>query len=251
MVSNGASTVIACAALALASLALLDSCGGEPCSGSACACPPADCPDLRTTAADNGKTVRLAVGEWATVELRDHSVPASASSSNPKVISQVGKLKVAAQPDSGPPVQVPFPTFQKIYASFHALKAGSARLTIAYVQCPDATADPCSYEVDVNVVQFPKTEVMIDNVYEQNTVKIRRGEAVRFTAPYENDPLWTVSIDSPNVVKWAVEPIYLSRSLFEAAVTAVSAGTAHVQAGRCSSSAPVCSNPWRLTLVVS
>jgi hypothetical protein len=236
MARNGASTVIACAALALA---LLDSCGGEPCSGSACACPPADCPDLSTTAADNGKTVRLAVGEWATVELRDHLVPATASSSNPKVIGQVGKLKVA------------FVKFQKIYASFHALKAGSARLTIAYLKCPDAPADPCSYGVDVNVVQFPKTEVKIDNVYEQNTVKIRLGEAVRFTAPYESDTLWTVTIDSPNVVKWAVEPIYLSHGLLEAAVTALSAGTAHVQAGRCSSSAPVCSNPWRLTLVVT
>jgi len=236
MARNGASTLIACAALALA---LLDSCGGERCSGSTCACPPADCPDLRTTAADNGKTVRLAVGEWATVELPDHAIPATASSSNPKVISQVGKLKGA------------FVNFQKIYASFHALQAGSARLTIAYLKCPDATADPCSYEVEVNVVQFPKTESNIDNVYEHNTVKLRVGEAVRFTAPYESDPLWTVTIDSPNVAKWAVEPIYLSYSLLEAAVTGVSPGTAHIQAGRCSSSAPVCSNPWRLTLVVS
>ncbi len=236
MARNSVWTVIACAAFALT---LLDSCGGEPCAGSACACRPADCPDLRTTAADNGKTVRLAVGEWATVELPDHSVPATASSSNPKVISQVGKLKVA------------FVIFQKIYASFHAFKAGSARLTIGYLKCPDAATDPCSYEVDVDVVQFPKTQATIDNVYELNTVKLRLGEAVRFTAPYESDPLWTVTIDSPNVVKWAVEPIYLSHSMLEAAVTAVSAGTAHVQAGRCSSSAPVCSNPWRLTFVVT
>ena len=235
MARNGASTVIACAAFALT---LLNSCG-EPCPGSACGCLPADCPDLRTTAADNGKTVRLAVGEWATVELPDRSVPATVSSSNQKVISQVGKLKVA------------FVNFQKIYASFHALKAGSARLTIAYLKCPDPAPDPCSYEVDVNVVQFPKTAATIENVYEQNTVKLRLSEAVRFTAPYESDPLWTVTIDTPNVVKWAVEPIYLSRGKLEAAVTAVSAGTAHVQAGRCSSSAPVCSNPWRLTFVVT
>jgi hypothetical protein len=232
MARNGASTVIACAAFALT---LLDSCGVHEHNS----CPPEDCPDLRTTAADNGKTVRLAVGEWATVELPDHSVPATASSSNPKVMSQVGKLKVAVV------------IFQKIYASFHALKAGLARLTIAYLKCPDATADPCSYEVDVNVVQFPKTEAKIDNVYEQNTVNLRLGEAVRFTAPYESDPLWTVTIDSPNVLKWAVEPIYLSYGRLEAAVTAVSAGTANVQAGRCSSSAPVCSNPWRLTFVVT
>jgi hypothetical protein len=237
MARTGAlSTVIACAAV---SLALLVSCGGESCSGSTCACPPADCPDLRTTAADNGKTVRLAVGEWATVELPDHAVPATASSSNPKVLSQVGRLKMA------------YVVFQKIYASFHALKAGSARLAIAYLNCPDATADPCSYEVDVNVVQFPKTEASLDNVYQQNTAKLRLGETVRFTAPYDSDQLSTVTIDSPDVVKWAVEPIYLSRGLFEAAVTAVSVGTAHVQAGRCSSSAPVCSNPWRLTFVVT
>ncbi|SRR6266536_4237644 len=236
MARNSASAVIACAAFALT---LLNSCGaGEPCpSGSTCACPPADCPDLRTTAADNGKTLRLAVGEWATVELPDHSVPATASSSNPKVLSQVGKLKAA------------FVNFQTIYASFHALKAGSARLTIAYLECPDAAADTCSYEVDVNVVQFPKTEAKIDNIFEQNTVKLRQGETVRFTAPYESDPLWTVTIDSPSVVKWAVEPIYLSHSMLEAAVTAVSVGTAHMQGGRCSKSG--CSSPWRLTFVVT
>jgi hypothetical protein len=233
---GGAMTVIACAAFALA---WLDSCGGEPCTGSTCACPPADCPDLRTTAADNGKTMRLAVGEWATVELPDLSVPATASSSNPKVISQVGKVKTE------------YVVFQKIYASFHALKTGSARLTIAYLKCPDTAAGPCSYEVDVNVVQFPKAEATIDNVYMQTTVKLHVGETVRFTAPYESDPLWTLTIDSPDVVKWAVEPIYLSQSMFEAAVTAVSAGTAHLQAGQCSSSAPVCSNPWRLTFVVT
>ena len=127
----------------------------------------------------------------------------------------------------------------------------TARLTIAYLKCPDTAAGPCSYEVDVNVVQFPKAEATIDNVYMQTTVKLHVGETVRFSAPYESDPLWTLTIDSPDVVKWAVEPIYLSQSMFEAAVTAVSAGTAHLQAGQCSSSAPVCSNPWRLTFVVT
>lgn len=241
MARSGASTVIAYAtviACAAVPLALLDSCSGERCAGSTCACPPADCPDLSTTAADDGKTVRLAVGEWATVELPDHAVPVTASSSDPKVIGQVGKVKSA------------YVAFQKIYASFHAIKAGSARLTIAYVECPDVTAGPCSYEVDVNVIQFPKTVAKIDNVYQQNTVKFRRGQTVRLAAPY-GDPSSAPTIDSPDVVKWAVEPIYLSRSLFEAAVTAVSPGTAHVQAGQCSNSDPVCTNPWRVTFVVT
>jgi len=75
---------------------------------------------------------------------------------------------------------------------------------------------------------------------------------VRFSGPAGVPQTSPESIDDPSVIAWAVEPIYLSfGNSMEAAVRAVAPGTAHVEAGACSSTAPVCTRPWRLTLVVN
>ncbi len=225
----------------IAALALPVSCGGERCTGGGtCACPPEYCPDLVTTAKDSGKTFRMAVGEWVSLELPGGAVSATASSSDPTVVTVAGTTKSA------------YVKFQKVVASFHALRSGWASLKFGYLTCDTTTPDPCSNGVEVHVVQFPKTSVTVDNIFEHGTVKLRVGEIARFSAPFANDASWKeVTIDAPEVLRWAVEPIYLSHSLFEAAVAGVSPGAAHVQGYACSAPDPVCSRPWRLTVEVN
>lgn len=209
-------------------------------------CYPNSCGDFNVTASDNGRTIRLAVGQWIFLELPVALNSAMASSSDPNVIAQQGGAGYQNESLFG----------------FHALKPGSARLTSAImssdrsavvaspVTCLAGSTEPCSYEVDVEVVQFPKAKITIDNVSESPAVHLRVGEVARFQAPYSSSPLWTVSIDSPSIVNWIVEPIYPD-SLMEAAVVAKSPGTAHIQSTPCASSEPVCSNPWHLTFVVA
>ena len=173
------------------------------------------------------------------LELPGDALSAAASSSDPTVISVVGKTKSA------------FVNFQKVLASFHALGSGSAQLRFGYETCDTTTPNPCSYEIEMHVVRFPKTNVTIDNVFEHSTVNLKMGDMARLSAPFDWDPSWTVTIDSPGVLRWAIEPIYLSHSSFESVVTPVSRGTAPVQTTPCTGSDPICTNPWRLTIVVS
>lgn len=179
----------------------------------------------------------MAVGEWITLKLQRSATQATASSSDPKVIRAEGNA----------------PSFvrdERPHASFHALRTGSALLSLGYVTCPSDTSEPCSYQVRVVVVQFPKADVTIRNVFEQSFVHLRVGQVARFFAPYPSSQPWSVTIDDPRILDWAVEPIYPQRSL-EAAVVAKSPGTAHVQGDPCQGPEPVCANPWRLTFSVA
>ena len=220
---------------------LIQGCGGEYCGGgAACACSHADCPDFATTAADNGRTFRVAVGEWISLMLPDRHDPGekgTASSSDHRVIDLEGNT--ASYVSDG-----------RVRASFHALKAGAAKLTLGYAVCPAESSEPCSYGVRVDVVQFPRANVTVDNVYAEPDIHLKVGQTARFEAPYPSTQPWTVTIDNPTVLAWAVEPIY-PRSLLEAAVTARSPGTAHLQPDPCSGSEPACSNPWRLSVSVT
>lgn len=203
-----------------------------------CACPPADCADVRTTAADNGKTFSLAVGEWVTEQLPNHSVSAAASSSDPTVIKVVGKTKGAT---IGSAI---------VYASFQAVKAGSAHLVFGYLTCP-ASTDTCSYEVTVRIVAYPKTKANVSiNTSPMATIRIHVGESARFSECCGGSGLGTlkVTIDRTDVLQWAVEPLYNTRFTVEGAVTAVSPGTAHVLAAFCTTE---CTNAWTLTVIAT
>lgn len=203
-----------------------------------CACPAADCPDVRTTAADNGNTFNLAVGEWVTEQLPDLSVSASASSSDPTVIKVVGKTKSAT---IGSAI---------VYASFQAVKGGSAHLVLSYLTCPPST-DACSYEVTVRIFEYPKTKASVSiNTSPMATIRLHVGESARFSECCGGSGFGTlkVTIDRTDVLQWAVEPLYGNRLTVEGAVTAASSGTAHVLATRCSSG---CTNEWTLTVIVS
>lgn len=224
-----------------AAMALLPSCGTiENCGGGGtCACPPTSCADLRTTPADDGKTFRLAVGQWASVALPDRSVAGNATTSDPTVMKLVGKTRKQ------------FVNFAQIYASFQAVKPGSAEIAIAYIECPSATSDPCSYRVNVTVVRFPKTDVSVTNVYEQATVALRVGQTARINAPYGWGAPCSLTIASPGVIKLVVEPICLSYSQLQAVVGAVAPGSGQLQGCGIFSGPAVCSDPWRLTFVVT
>lgn len=208
-------------------------------------CYPTTCADFRVTASDNGRTIfpgvnpqegviRMAVGEWISLEQRVNLNSTTASSSDPNVIALQSSAGYA----------------NLSYRVFHALKAGSAKLTSSSATCSAESSEPCSYEVDVEVVQFPKVKVTIDNIFETSVVHLRVGEVARFQAPFSSSPLWKVSIDSPNIVDWVVEPIYPT-FLMQAAVVAKSPGTAHVHSDPCAGPEPVCSKPWTLTFVVA
>jgi len=203
-----------------------------------CACPPADCADVRTTAADNGKTFSLAVGEWVTEQLPDLSMSAAASSSDPTVIRVVGKIKMAT---IGSAI---------IYASFQALKAGSAQLEFSYLTCR-ASNDACSYEVTVRVIEYPKTKASVSiNTSPMATIRLHVGESARFSECCGGSGLGTlkVTIDRTDVLEWAVEPLYNNNLTVEGAVTAVSPGTAHVFGTFCSTG---CQDVWTLTVIVT
>ena len=227
-----ASILIACASLCV--LALSGCTGGC----GTCACPPADCADVRTTAADNGKTFSLAVGEWITEQLPDHSVSAAASSSDPKVIKVVGKTKNAT---IGSAI---------VYASFQAVKAGSAHLVFSYLTCPPST-DACSYEVIVRIVEYPRTKATVSiNTSPMATIRLHIGESARFSECCGSSGIEAikVTIDRMDILQWAVEPLYNDRLTVEGAVTAVSLGTAHVLATYCSTG---CQDAWTLTVIVT
>ena len=220
---------------------LLQGCGPEYCGGPAnCACSHVDCPDFQTSVADNGRTFRMAVGEWISLKLPDRhesGEKGTASSSDPKVIDLEGNT-------------ASYVSDELVRATFHALKAGSAKLTVGYAVCPAGSSEPCSYGVQVDVVKFPRTDLTVDNVYAEPDIHLKVGQTARFEAPSPSSQPWTVTIDNSNVLAWAVEPIY-PKFMLEAAVTARSPGTAHVQPDPCSGSEPVCSNPWRLTVSVT
>jgi hypothetical protein len=197
-------------------------------------CRTTSCADFRLTASDNGKTIRMAVDEWISLEQPVNLNSTTASSSDPKVIALQSSAGYA----------------NLSYRVFHALKAGSAKLTSSSATCPAESSEPCSYEVAVEVVQFPKVKVTIDNVFETSVVHLRVGEVAQFQAPFSSSPMWKVGIDSPNIVDWVVEPIYPT-FLMQAAVVAKSPGTAQVHSDPCDGPEPVCSKPWTLTFVVA
>lgn len=226
--------------------ALLSSCStgiptGEHCGGdAACACPHSICTDLTLTTADAGKMFRLAVGEWVSLRLADRGVAASASSSDERVLKMSGKPRTAV-------INLPI-----VIASFNALRVGSARLTFGYLTCPTDQGVACSYEVDVTVIQFPKAAVTVDNVFTDNHVRLRVGEVLRINGAAGVPQTSPPSIDARDVVDWVVDPMYLDYgNMFQAAVKGLAPGTAHIDAGPCSSTAPVCTNPWRLTVIVT
>lgn len=226
---------------AFAAMALLPSCGiRDDCGGgAACKCPPSACADLRTTPADDGKTFRLAVGQWASVTLPDRSVEGTATTSDPTVMQLFGKPRKQ------------FVNFAQIYASFQAVKPGTADIAIAYAECPSGTSDPCSYAVTLMVVRFPKADVTVTNVYEQATVRLRVGQSARINAPYEWGAPCSLSIDSPGVIKLLVDPICLQYSQLQAAVGAVAPGSAQLQGCGIFSGPAACANPWHLTFIVT
>jgi hypothetical protein len=175
----------------------------------------------------------MAVGEWISLKQPVNLDSTMASSSDQNVIALQSGVDYA----------------NLSYRVFHALKAGSAKLTSSSAACPAESSEPCSYDVDVKVVQFPKVKVTVDNIFETPVVHLRVGEVARFQAPFSSSPLWKVGIDSPNIVDWVVEPIY-PMFLMQAAVVAKSPGTAHVHSDPCDGPEPVCSKPWNLTFVV-
>jgi hypothetical protein len=231
--SPASSTIlIACAAVvALVLPGCAESCGS-------CACQPADCADVRTTAADDGKTFTLAVGEWVTEQLPDLSVSAAAASSDSTVIKVVGMTKMAT---IGSAI---------IYASFQAVKAGSARLVFSYLTCP-ASTNACSYEVTVRIVEYPKTKASVSiNTSPMATIRLHVGESARFSECCGPAGLGArkVTIDRSDVLQWAVEPLYNNNLTVEGAVTAVAPGTAHVVGAYCSTG---CQDAWTLTVIVT
>jgi hypothetical protein len=225
-----ASILAACAAF----IALVLPACGEGCGSGMCACQPADCADVRTTAADNGKTFSLAVGEWVTEQLPDISASAAAASSDSTVIKVVGKTKIASS---------------MIYASFQAVKAGAAQLVFSYLTCPASTA-ACSYEVTVRVIEYPKTKASISiNTSPMATVRLHVGESARFSECCGSvGGTLKVTIDRTDVLQWAVEPLYNSNLTVEGAVTAVSPGRARVLGTYCT---PACQDAWTLTMIVT
>jgi len=229
----------------------------EPTNG----CLPGDCPDVRTQAAtDGGKTVVMEVGQWISMELPGPNADVTGSSSNPAVLELVGKQRLLG--GGGRPVLA--------YMSFHALKAGSAHLTFGYRSC-DQDTSPCSYAIDVRVVQFPKTKTTLwVGDPSQAPVKLHVGESMRFQACCQvvnmeqpnvpvDQPMPT--IDRPGVLEWAVDPfvdhrrkpmsINAQRSI-EGAVTAVAPGTAHIQGIYCPRiDVSSCPSSWSVTVVVT
>jgi hypothetical protein len=92
----------------------------------------------------------------------------------------------------------------------------------------------------VKVIQFPRTQLTVDNVFTQNPVKLHVGDTFRFKGPYVSDEgNGLVTLDSSGVVEWAVAPIYLTGSV-EGAVSAVFPGTASITSTR-----------WILSIVVT
>jgi hypothetical protein len=222
--------------------ASLSSCSdGSDCTdGSFCQVffPPSSFNNMTLTASDAGKAFRVGVGEWVSLRLINQGA-AAGSSSDPTV------LKIAKLPQESP--DNPF-----VFASFQAVGPGSAQLTFGYLICAAASSDPCSYDVYIRVVQFPKATITIQSLYAETHFHVRVGNVVRISAPSSPPQASPESIDAPDVIGWAVEPIHLSGgNWMEAALIALTPGTAHVQAGACSGPQPVCTNPWRLTFVVN
>ncbi len=239
---------MACAAF----VALALSACGEGCGGGMCACPPGDCPDIRTTASDNGSTVVVEVGQWISLELPGPNTEVTASSSEPSVLKLVGKQRL---------LYGGYGTVDKVYMSFNALKAGSAQLTLGYKNCDAQSAAPCSYEVNVRVVQFPKTKVDVVVSDSTPSVDLHIGESARFSACCRvvnigqpnlpvDQPMPT--IDQPDVLHWAVEPFIDHGAAIEGAVTAVSQGTAHITGVACPDYiGSFCPSSWTVTVVVT
>jgi hypothetical protein len=217
--------------IGLATIVLQTACGDLD---TKIGCYPEGCADFRVSVSDNGRTIRIAVDQWISLEQPINLNSTTASSSDPNVIAQQASLDYS----------------NVSYRVFHALRAGSAMLTSSSATCAADSSEPCSYEVDVAVVQFPKAKITIDNVSDTSVVHLRIGDVARFQAPFSRSPRWKVSIDSPNIVNWIVEPIY-PWFLMEAAVVAESPGTAHIQSEPCTGPEPVCSKPWHLTFSVS
>jgi hypothetical protein len=207
-----------------------------------CACLPGDCPDVRTTLSDNGKTVVLEVGQWISLELPGPNTGVTAGSSEPSILKLVGKQRLGN-----------YGKGDVVYMSFNALKAGSAQLTFGYKSCDASSPAHCSYEVNARVVQFPQTKVTVSvDVSATPTVQRRVGESVRFAGccQYSPDEL-KVTIDRPDVMRWAVEPFVNHQYVIEGAVTAVSPGTAHIQGDYCpQTTGSYCPSTWSLTVVV-
>lgn len=213
-----------------------------------CACDPGDCPDIRTAANESGSTVVMEVGQWISLQLPGPDTAVTASSSEPSVLKQVGKQRLQYGSDG---------KVETVYMSFNAVKAGSGKLTIGYKNCDVASVGPCSYQVNVRVVQFPKTKVTvsINNYSPPPTVELRVAESARFAGcceyPVED---MKATIDRPDVVHWAIEP-FVSVTLqgfFEGAIIAASPGTAHVQGEYCPQiTGSYCPRVWSLTVVVT
>jgi hypothetical protein len=241
-------SVVACVAFVTL---VLPACG-QNCG--ACSCPPGDCPEVRTHAAvDAGKTVVIEVGQWISLELPGPNTNVTASSSEPTVLKLVGKDRFWYGNDG---------KVATVYMSFHALKAGSAQLTLGYNSCDQTAAAQCSYAVNVRVVQFPKTKTTVwVSDSPPASVQLHVGESVRFSAccrvvdPGHPDrtidqPMPTV--DRTDVLKWAVEPFIDHQQAIEGAVTAVAPGTAHIQGIYCPMTAgSYCPSAWSVTVTVA
>lgn len=235
---------------AFGALALLASCGGgENCvGGGACACDPNDCPDVRISAAENGTTVVMEVGQRISLQLPGPNIAVTARSSEPSVLTPVGKPRLMYGNDG---------KVGSVYIGFNAAKEGSSRLTFGYQQCDAASVAPCSYQVNVRVVQFPKTTVTVSiNYSPPPTVELHVGESARFAGccEYRVEEL-KATIDRPDVVHWAVEPFVTHGAIegaIEGAITAASPGTAHVHGEYCPQrTGSSCPSVWSLTVVVT
>ena len=213
-------------------LACLTACG-EGCGSCACGLP--YCGDLAVSYLDNGKAFNLEVGQSVVGQLFDESTPTYVRSSDPAVMKQVGKS--ASESVNG----------QKLLSSgFVAAKAGFARLEFGYTQCTtDVTVTailtaPCSYHVDVNVIQFPRTEGTVQmHAQGQATAKLRSGQVLRVVVDVRllgPDQYLRFRIVPTGIVEWAITPITLAHGM-EGAVRAVSPGTARLAADLCNAKA--------------
>jgi len=225
---------------ALVTLAL-SACGSQ----CMCACPPGDCPNVRTTATDNGKTVVIELGQWISLELPGPNADVTASSSDLSILQLVGKQRLLAGNNG---------KVDRVYMSFHAVKTGSAQLALGYIRCDAGSPAPCSYEINVRVVQFPNVKVTVWlNDSPTPTVELHVAESARFggCCVYSVEQL-PVTIDRPDVVRFVIEPFVDHASDVEAAITAVGPGTAHLQGHSCPQIAgSYCPSAWTLTVVIT
>ena len=211
-----------------------------------CACPPGDCPDVRTTATDAGTNFVLEVGQWIALQLPGPNTNVAATSSEPAVLKLVGKQRLSYDNDG---------KVGLVYLSFHALKAGSAQLNMSYLTCPVASRQPCSYDVESRVVQFPKVKVDLYVGFVSPTpspAHLRIGESARLTVCCVYGPDEPkVSVDRADVLHWAIDPFATHPSGIAGALAAVSSGTARISGAYCPQTPGPCPRPWSVTVIVS